>query len=146
MVTLQEFSNQATADLNHGIVVMTSYSKVATKIVQFSSIEAGWLEGKGEPFNQDDLIWFINALVKHLPNHLTEPNATPTADGEVRLEWEETNQFLILETEVHSHQAYYFWSDRVTGQKQEEYLNLDQAKDWQWLVNQLQSKFRAADD
>ena len=58
------------------------------------------------------------------------------------LEWEQTNQFLILETEVQSHQAYYFWKDRVTGQRQEQCLNLNQANEWKWLVNQLESKFR----
>ena len=124
----------------HETQPQASHPELTDKIHQFSTIESGWLEGHGVPFSQSDLTWFTNALCEHFPSHIPEPIATPTADGEVRLEWEQTNQFLILETEVQSHQAYCFWKDRITGQRQERYLNLNQTNEWKWLASQLESR------
>ena len=125
MVTLPDLANSAAIALDTKRPTSASRPNLVDNIHQFSTIEAGWLEGKGIPFKYADLTWFTNALCEHFPNHIPEPNTTPTADGEVRLEWEQTDQFMILETEVQSHQAYCFWKDRMTGQRQEQYLNLN---------------------
>lgn len=145
MVTLPNLANSATIALDTKRQTPASHPNLVAKIHQFSTIEASWLEGDCIPFNHADLNWFTNALCEHFPSHIPEPNATPTADGEVILEWEQTNQFLTLETKVQSHQAYCFWKDRGTGQRHERYLNLNQANEWKWLVNQLESRLNTPD-
>ena len=119
------------------------HAKLIAKINQFSELEAGWIEGKGLPFGQKDLDWFTSALVERFPGHIPEPQATPTADGEVRLEWNRDNQVIILETEVQTRQAYYLRFNRETGVDHETYLDLNQPSHWEWLASQLETVFTA---
>ena len=111
-------------------------ANLIAKINRFSELEASWIEGKGLPFNQKDLDWFTNALVNNFPNSLPEPTITPTADGEVRLEWNQGNQVIILETEVQPPQAYYIWFNRPTQADHETCLELDQSTHWKCLISQ----------
>lgn len=136
--------NPMTAPVTDNPPSTAGHAKLVAKINRFSKLEAGWVEGKGIPFNQKDLDWFTSALVNHFPNSLPEPTITPTADGEVRLEWNQDNQVIILETEVRTRQTYYLSFNRKTKVDQEVYLDLNEPANWQWLINQLITILKAS--
>lgn len=117
-------------------------SYLENRLTSFLALEDGWADGQGAKFAPAGIKWLGSALNHHLPEHLAKPQTNPTADGEIRLEWNQSNQVIILEADLQSHQAYYLWFDTTTKADQEASLNLDLKTDWRWLINQLESKIR----
>ena len=113
---------------------------VPTRLAEFRDLADGWLEGAGLAPDPAGLDWLAAAFVHHFPAHLPLPRAYPTAEGEVRMEWERGSDHCILEINLTDRCGSWLWFDLNSTAEQERTLNLTDPAAWQWLADQIAAK------
>ena len=113
---------------------------VPLRLGEFRALKEGWLEGEGCALSREGLNWLATQFEQHYPADLPLPYLYPTPEGGVRAEWSEGANAVVLETNLDNHSASWLWFDRGTDADYERELNLDDAEDWSWWVNEVRKK------
>jgi hypothetical protein len=111
---------------------------IAARLEEFRCLRDGWLEEKGIAPNKEGLVWLTNIFETYYPDDLPLPFLYPTAEGGVQSEWSLAEHELSLEVNFSSHRGE--WHSLNMQDHQDETfrdLNLDDANDWQWMIDQI---------
>ena len=113
---------------------------VPSRLDEFRRLKDGWLEGEGRALSSKGLDWLATQFEQRYPADLPLPYLYPTPEGSVRAEWSEGANAVVLETTLDDHSASWLWFDRDSDADHERELNLDNAEDWNWWVNEVRNK------
>ena len=113
---------------------------VPARLDEFRALRDGWLEGEGRALSSEGLDWLTTQFEQYYPADLPLPYLYPTPEGSVRAEWSEEANAVVLETDLDNHSASWLWFDRGSNADHERELNLDDAEDWSWWVNEVRNK------
>ena len=113
---------------------------VPARLAEFRGMADGWLEGTGIAPDPAGLDWLSAAFVRHFPDTLPLPRTYPTAEGEIRMEWECASNICILEINLADHSGNWLWFDQNSDAEQERILNLSDPAAWQWLAAEIANK------
>ena len=113
---------------------------VPARLDEFRALKDGWLEGEGRAFSSEGLDWLATQFERRYPTDLPLPYLYPTPEGGVRAEWSEEANAVVLETDLDNHSASWLWFVRGSNADHERELNLDDAEDWSWWVNEVRNK------
>lgn len=111
---------------------------------EFRDLKHGWLEGSGLAPSHAGLDWLSQVLGQHYPNDLPLPYLYPTAIGGVQAEWSLNSYEITLEIDLAAHSVQWCAIDMDTGVAESRPLNLDEQKDWDWLLDQIQQMGKGA--
>ena len=113
---------------------------VPARLAEFRDLADGWLEGAGIAPDPAGLNWLSAAFVRHFPDTLPLPRTYPTAEGEIRMEWERASNICILEINLADRCGNWLWFDQNSAAEQERILNLSDTAAWQWLAAEIAAK------
>ena len=114
--------------------------EIREQISNLGELEGGWLEGTGKALDPDELAKLAERLVQHYPLSAPELRLYPKADGNVQAEWWIGNYSAVLEVFL-DESGVAEWSDynHQTSQETERSVNINNKRDWEWVVQRLQS-------
>ena len=110
---------------------------VPARLHDLRELRGGWFEGEGSSLSREGLEWFARLFEQYFSDDLPLPHIYPTAEGGLRAEWSEDSNAAILESNLDSHSASWLWFDRGSDAQNERELNLDDAEDCHWWVNEV---------
>lgn len=111
-----------------------------TDISNLGKLKDGWLDGDGVALDHEGLKWLEKAFVDNFPNDLPLPHTYPTPEGGIQMEWIFSNIEIELEVNLKEHRAEWFRFDMSKNDNDSSHqLELDQLKDWEWMVNEIKS-------
>jgi hypothetical protein len=106
---------------------------------EFRRLKHGWLDGKGLAPEADQLDWLAAHLESHYPADLPAPFLYPTAEGGVQCEWSVGGHEVSLEVSLDDHRGEWHDLDMETQEDSHRDLNLDDARDWRWMAQQIRN-------
>lgn len=102
----------------------------------------GWMNGEGIAPKPRELDWLSKMLKFYYPGKLMLPDAYPTLDGGVTLEWSigtlEVSLEISLEINLGTHSGEWDCYNTSTKSSIEKTLDLNNPNDWSWMLKQLQ--------
>ncbi|MCE2434685.1 MAG: hypothetical protein J4F29_17440 [Candidatus Latescibacteria bacterium] len=104
---------------------------------EFRDLKDGWLEGEGVAPSLDGLDWLAATFDRHFPNDLPLPYLYPTPEGGVQAEWSLSANEISLEVDLVTRQGAWHQLDMNTNADGARKLNLDDVKDWTWVVAEI---------
>ena len=110
------------------------------RLEEFQSLGDGWFDGEGLAPSHDGLDWLAESFESYYPAAVPKPHLYPTYEGRVRAEWSLGSNVFILEVELDSRRGEWLWFDRDSDAESSRELELYNSSDWNWLVEQIQSK------
>lgn len=115
--------------------------KVASRLIELGQLEEGWFDGEGQALDPEGLAWF-NSCMHHfylgrgLPDLALHASVLGGVSAELSLERFEC----ALEVDLSTHQATWLDVDiRSDADGVERTLNLDDASEWRWIVERIES-------
>ena len=111
---------------------------ISAQLDDLRLMKNGWLEGEGLVPPHEGLDWLSQAFTDHYPGNLPRPYLYPTEEGGVQAEWSLGPKEVSLEIELSSHSGEWHVLDMETNDVSERTLNIEDADDWKWLVEQIQ--------
>ena len=110
---------------------------ISARLDELRLMKNGWLEGKGLAPPHEGLDWLSRAFDEHYPKNLPLPYLYPTEEGGVQAEWSLGPKEISLDIELSSHSGEWHVLDVETDDVSERTLNIEDAGDWKWLVEQI---------
>ena len=110
---------------------------IPARLDELRSLQDGWLEGQGEAPSPEGLDWMSQALGQYYPEDLQLPFLYPTAEGEIQVEWSLGPNEVTLEVDLIAHSGQWHVLNMETDKEESRTLTLDDATDWEWLVEQI---------
>ena len=110
---------------------------ISAQLDELRLMQNGWLEGEGLAPSHEGLDWLSRVFDDHYPENLPLPYLYPTEEGGVQAEWSLGPKEVSLEIELSSHSGEWHVLDMETNAVSERTLNIKDAGDWKWLVEQI---------
>jgi hypothetical protein len=111
---------------------------VPARLDELRSLDDGWLDGNGKAPSGKGLDWLAHTFEQFFPDDLQLPFVYPTAEGGVQAEWSLGSNEITLEIDLESHRGEWHDLNLKTNVDSSRSLNLDDAKDWEWMAGQVQ--------
>ncbi|HLX59881.1 MAG TPA: hypothetical protein VKX17_01245 [Planctomycetota bacterium] len=103
------------------------------RLKELAQLKSGWLNGAGVAPAAAGLKWLSDAWLKYCPEHVPEPFAYPTPEGNVQLEWDFGSWEISAEVDLVTHQASLMAVNAGTGDEAEDTADLSAKKGWSKL-------------
>ena len=110
---------------------------IAARLDELRLLKDGWLEGGGRALSHKGLDWLSRSFNQHYPEDLPLPYLFPTEEGDVEAEWRLGQKEVSLEIELDNHFGEWHTLDMETNAVSERTLNVNDASNWKWLVEQI---------
>ena len=110
---------------------------ITARLEELRLLKNGWLEGGGRALSHEGLDWLSRTFERHYSENLPPPYLYPTEEGGVQAEWSLGPKEVSLEIELRSHSGEWHALDMETDAVSERTLNINNANDWKWLVEQI---------
>src|SRR5690625_1408867 len=115
---------------------------VSHRLHQLAALEDRWYEGYGVAPSKKGLTEFEKLFYQHFDENLPLPAIFPTIEGNIQLEWQKKNQNIILEVNLQSFQAEYFYFDSLDDTIEEEFTySLSGEDGWETLCKKIEEIF-----
>ncbi len=111
---------------------------LSARLDELRLLKDGWLEGRGTAPSGEGLDWLSRAFGQHYPEDLPLPFLYPTEDGGIRVEWSREPNEVSLDINLTTHAAEWHALNMQTDAENTRSVNLNEADDWEWLVEQIQ--------
>lgn len=110
---------------------------IAARIDDLRFLEDGWFEGTGKAPSKEGLDWLETFLKTHYPDETVLPRLYPSPEGDIRAEWWDDQWALSLD--IHFANRHGTWHELNLKTDEDEMLdlNLEDEKDWSWLIRRL---------
>jgi hypothetical protein len=73
---------------------------VIVRIDELKLLKRGWLDGKGEALDAQQLDWVVDAIRNYYPDDATLPYLSPTPEGNLFAEWSLDGNSVSLEIDL----------------------------------------------
>lgn len=121
---------------------MNQLLDISARLNELRCLKHGWLEGSGCAPSHAGLDWLSQVFRQHYPGDLPLPYLYPTAIGGVQAEWSLKPFEITLDIDLAAHSVQWRAMNMDTSTDVSRPLNLDQAKDWGWLVDQIRQMYK----
>ena len=113
---------------------------IREQVSNLGELKDGWLEGTGKALDPDELANLADKLVQYYPLSAPELRLYPKGNGNAQAEWWIGNYSAVLEIFLDG-SAVAEWSEynHQTNQENERTVNINDERDWEWVVQRLQS-------
>jgi hypothetical protein len=110
---------------------------VAARLDELRCLRDGWFEGKGIAPEEKELDWLLSVFKQFYPGDLPLPFLYPTVEGGIQAEWSLDPYEISLEIDLGERKGEWHRLDTLNDKDENRVLNLGNAQDWQWLVEQI---------
>ena len=110
---------------------------VPARLEELSSLQDGWLDGKGISPSPEGLEWLANAFDTRYPEELPLPSLYPTAEGGIRAEWSVKRYEVSLEIDLSKKTGEWHQLNLDTDEEDTHSLNLETDEGWKWLAGRV---------
>ena len=115
--------------------------QIAEQIEEIRNLSEGWLTGGEELASPEGLDWAVQILERELETRGEEtPMIFPTADGNIRLEWEIGESDISLDVDLKTREGYYHWYKTNTKMDFEKEYELEATESWEQIRADLASE------
>lgn len=115
---------------------------VSHRLYELAQLKDNWYEGYGEAPPKKGLLVFEELFYKYFDKNLPLPAIFPTVEGNIQLEWQNQNHNVILEADLRSLEAEYFYFDSRDDMMEEEMtISLREKEGWERLCLNLKKIF-----
>lgn len=111
------------------------------QLEKIALLRSGWFEGHGTAFDKKQLDAFLT-LFREYYSREDNPYLYPLPDGGISAEWENDNFDISLEVNLAALTAAYHSFDKRDSATVERELNLNDAKDWTYLISELANSLK----
>lgn len=109
-----------------------------SQLEKFAHLKPGWLEGKGGPFDIEDLRKLASIFHDNYPLEKLDPPYTyPLDENKVVWEWEHCGHSVSLDITMGSFDASWFDYNVIEDEIEEQELNLLNTDSWSFIINKL---------
>ena len=116
--------------------------EVSARLDELRDTREGWPDGDKIP-DAAGLDWLSGGFVGHYPNDLPWPNTFPTPDGGIEADWSLGDASLLMEVDLNRHTGHALFFYDGADDQLELGLNLDNARDWTRLCQQIRQPLEA---
>ena len=120
---------------------------ISRQLADMRSLEDGWADGMqpaaqwGDGYGKapvhHELDWLATQFASRYDASLPKPYIYPTPEGGVQAEWPIGSNEASLEIDLTTHTAEWYCLDFNTDVSKEKVLDLDNAKSWDWIADEL---------
>lgn len=118
---------------------------IGIRIEELKQLQPGWLDGKGEAFDEDGLQWLVDAFATQFPDDATLPYLFPTPERNVLAEWSLGPNAVSLEIDLSNRSAEWHVLNVENDQEETVEFDLNSATDWKVIADKLRAMGGAAD-
>ena len=112
-------------------------SDFSARIDTLGEFRDGWLVGTGSAPSEQGLNWLSARFTETFQDDAPPPYAEPTPSGGVELVWPIGRKAVNLDIDLHSHLGRLSEYDRLSDTWSERELDLDDDRNWQWLLAEI---------
>lgn len=112
---------------------------VCHQLDDIRKLSNGWLDGEGTAPSCDGINWIESTLHRYIPSGFPRIYLYPTETGGILMEWSIKSNEASIEVNLESRIGIWHVLNMQSGEGDERALDLDQATDWQWIVDQVDS-------
>jgi hypothetical protein len=123
-------------------VTVLSSLDVASRLEEFLTLEAGWMDGDGNAFNKSDLDWLTERFESNFNSDTLIPFAFPTADGGIQFEWKSGPKDMTVDVTLNDKKAYLHYLDSSINEDFERELDLNSQNGWDDLIGLVLTNFK----
>ena len=124
--------------INH-LLIINNPSNISHQFERIRKLRNGWLDGEGKAPSCDGVNWIESILRQYIPIDFPPIYLFPTDTGGILIEWSIESNEASIEVNLESHKGIWHELDVQSGEDFERTLNLDKAKDWQRLIQHVDS-------
>jgi predicted helicase len=111
---------------------------ISYSMKRLENLEDGWMDGEGKSLPKDGLQWFTNQFNNFFHN-APMPLVYPTHEGGLSLEWKIKRYDISLEVDMENHSGYWHSFHLDKKKTVERDIDLTDAAQWEWIIEQLHS-------
>ena len=116
-----------------------SVTDFTARIDTLRGLRDGWLVGTGSAPSEEGLNWLSARFSETFQHHSSLPYADPTPSGGVGLVWPIGRKAVNLDINLQNHLGRLSEYDRLSDTWSERELDLDDNRNWQWLLVEIQN-------
>lgn len=109
----------------------------SARIDTLRGLRDGWLVGTGSAPSEEGLNWLSAVFAETFQHNASLPYTEPTPTGGVELVWPIGHKAVYLDIDLHSHVGRLTEYDRLADTWSERELELDDNRNWQWLLAEI---------
>lgn len=124
--------------INH-LLVINNPSNINHQFERIRKLRDGWLDGEGKAPSCDGVDWIESILRRYIPINFPPIYLFPTDTGGILIEWSVASSEASIEVNLESRTGIWHELDVQSDEDFERTLHLDRAKDWQQLIQHVDS-------
>lgn len=112
---------------------MCDFSKINSRLEEFSRLKDGWNEGEGNPFDLLSLKKLSQCFSLNYPEYMPQPHIYPDLDDVIRFEWEFGKSHVDLDINILNLKSTIYSYNLETDEVTEEQSDLNKGTFWKVL-------------
>lgn len=108
---------------------------VIVRIDELKLLKRGWLDGKGEALDPQQLDWVVDAFSRYYPDDAKLPYLFPTPEGNLLAEWSLDGNSVSLEIDLLRRSGDWHSLDLVTNEEDSKQFDLNASQSWQSIAD-----------
>lgn len=110
---------------------------IKDRLAELRLLEDDWFEGGEIAPPKEGLDWLEKAFNLHYPDETVMPHLYPTPEGGISAEWSDNRWDFTLDIHLINKRGSWHGLDFKTGEDDARELDLEDEKDWNWLIEKL---------
>lgn len=119
--------------------IMDDPLNISHQLDDIRKLSNGWLDGEGAAPSRDGINWIESKLHRHIPSDFPPIYLYPTETGGILIEWSIESNEASIEVDLESRIGIWHELNVQSGEDDEREFNLDQAANWQWVIDHVDS-------
>lgn len=119
--------------------IMDDPLNISHQLDNIRKLSNGWLDGEGTAPSYDGINWIESKLHRYIPNDFPPIYLYPTETGGILIEWSIESNEASIEVDLESRIGIWHELNVQSGEDDEREFNLDQATNWQWVIDHVDS-------
>lgn len=116
---------------------ITRLDFIRNRLDELRLLKDGWFEGWEKAPAKEGIDWLEKAFNLHYPDGTVMPHLYPTPEGGISAEWSDDRWDFTLDIHLANRHGSWHGLDLKTGEDDARELDLEDDKDWTWLIRRL---------
>jgi len=108
---------------------------VMVRIDELKILKRGWLDGKGEALDPQQLDWVVDAFKRYYPDDAKLPYLFPTPEGNLLAEWSLDGSSVSLEIDLSDRSGEWHALNLLTNGEESKRFDLNSPDNWQSIAD-----------